>query len=50
MITKKLPMATRELAQQIGRWFWFDSSKAMALGYEPRFPLEEGVRDYMQWL
>jgi len=20
------------------------------LGYEPRFPLEEGVRDYMQWL
>jgi len=21
-----------------------------ALGYEPRFPLEEGVRDYMQWL
>ena len=20
-----------------------------ALGYEPRFPLEEGVRDYMQW-
>ncbi len=21
-----------------------------ALGYEPRFPLEEGVKDYMQWL
>jgi ADP-L-glycero-D-manno-heptose 6-epimerase len=21
-----------------------------ALGYEPRFPLEEGVRDYMEWL
>ncbi|MBO0694933.1 MAG: NAD-dependent epimerase/dehydratase family protein, partial [Verrucomicrobia bacterium] len=21
-----------------------------ALGYNPRFPLEEGVRDYMQWL
>ena len=21
-----------------------------ALGYEPRFPLEEGVRDYMKWL
>ena len=21
-----------------------------ALGYKPRFPLEEGVRDYMQWL
>jgi ADP-L-glycero-D-manno-heptose 6-epimerase len=21
-----------------------------ALGYEPRFPLEEGVRDYIQWL
>jgi ADP-L-glycero-D-manno-heptose 6-epimerase len=21
-----------------------------ALGYEPRFPLEQGVRDYMQWL
>ena len=21
-----------------------------ALGYQPRFPLEDGVRDYMQWL
>jgi nucleoside-diphosphate-sugar epimerase len=21
-----------------------------ALGYEPRFPLEEGVKDYMKWL
>ncbi len=21
-----------------------------ALGYEPRFPLEDGVRDYIQWL
>ena len=21
-----------------------------ALGYEPRFPLEDGVRDYMRWL
>jgi ADP-L-glycero-D-manno-heptose 6-epimerase len=21
-----------------------------ALGYEPRFPLEDGVKDYMQWL
>jgi ADP-L-glycero-D-manno-heptose 6-epimerase len=21
-----------------------------ALGYKPRFPLEDGVRDYMQWL
>jgi ADP-L-glycero-D-manno-heptose 6-epimerase len=21
-----------------------------ALGYKPRFPLEDGVRDYMKWL
>jgi ADP-L-glycero-D-manno-heptose 6-epimerase len=28
-----------------------DLTKARkVLGYEPRFPLEEGVRDYMQWL
>src|SRR5581483_1384770 len=28
-----------------------DLSRARkALGYEPRYPLEEGVRDYMQWL
>lgn len=28
-----------------------DLSRARAaLGYEPRFPLEEGVRDYIQWL
>ena len=26
------------------------TSARSALGYEPRFPLEEGVRDYMQWL
>jgi ADP-L-glycero-D-manno-heptose 6-epimerase len=26
------------------------SNVRRALGYEPRFPLEEGVRDYMQWL
>ena len=26
------------------------SNARRALGYEPRFPLEEGVRDYMQWL
>lgn len=26
------------------------TSARKALGYEPRFPLENGVRDYMQWL
>jgi ADP-L-glycero-D-manno-heptose 6-epimerase len=26
------------------------SNVRRALGYEPRFPLEDGVRDYMQWL
>jgi ADP-L-glycero-D-manno-heptose 6-epimerase len=26
------------------------SNVRRALGYEPRFPLEEGVRDYMEWL
>ena len=26
------------------------TSARKALGYEPRFPLEDGVRDYMQWL
>jgi ADP-L-glycero-D-manno-heptose 6-epimerase len=26
------------------------SNVRRALGYEPQFPLEEGVRDYMQWL
>jgi ADP-L-glycero-D-manno-heptose 6-epimerase len=26
------------------------SNVRRALGYEPRFPLEQGVRDYMQWL
>jgi ADP-L-glycero-D-manno-heptose 6-epimerase len=26
------------------------TSARSTLGYEPRFPLEEGVRDYMQWL
>ena len=26
------------------------SNVRRALGYEPRFPLEDGVRDYMEWL
>ena len=26
------------------------TSARSALGYEPRFPLEDGVRDYVQWL
>ncbi len=26
------------------------SNARAALGYEPRYPLEEGVRDYLQWL
>jgi len=26
------------------------SNVRSALGYEPRFPLEEGVKDYMKWL
>ncbi|HET9418151.1 MAG TPA: NAD-dependent epimerase/dehydratase family protein, partial [Chthoniobacterales bacterium] len=26
------------------------SQARRALGYEPRYPLEDGVRDYMQWL
>jgi ADP-L-glycero-D-manno-heptose 6-epimerase len=26
------------------------TSSRKSLGYEPKFPLEDGVRDYMQWL
>ena len=26
------------------------SQTPQRIGYEPQFPLEEGVRDYMQWL
>jgi nucleoside-diphosphate-sugar epimerase len=26
------------------------SNARAALAYEPRYPLEEGVRDYIQWL
>jgi ADP-L-glycero-D-manno-heptose 6-epimerase len=26
------------------------TSARKSLGYEPRFSLEDGVRDYMQWL
>jgi dihydroflavonol-4-reductase len=46
----KPPAATREVLQIIGRYAWYDTSKARTdLGWTPR-PLDETLRDTIAWI
>ena len=46
----KPPAATREVLQVLGRYAWYDTSKARAdLGWTPR-PLDETLRDTIAWI
>ncbi|MDP7039467.1 MAG: NAD-dependent epimerase/dehydratase family protein [Myxococcota bacterium] len=45
----KTPMATRDLAQQVGSYFWYSSQKTQGLGYHFR-SLEETLVDTLAWL
>lgn len=48
-ITKKPPLATRKLAKQIGRYFFYKGDKAKALGFSAR-PAREVFADAIAWL
>ncbi|MEO0815446.1 MAG: hypothetical protein AAFY60_21485, partial [Myxococcota bacterium] len=47
-LTRKPPLATRALAGQIGRYFWYSSEKMKRLGYRPR-SAKQTVRDTLNW-
>lgn len=49
-VTGKPPQATRELAKQLGVFFWYDHSKAAReLGYSPR-PVRQTIAETFEWI
>ncbi len=44
-----VPLATRAQAKMIGRYYWYDHSRAAALGYAPR-PAADALADAIAWL
>ena len=49
-LTGKAPPVTRDVLQVIGRYAWYDTSRARAeLGWEPR-PLQQTLEDTIRWL
>jgi dihydroflavonol-4-reductase len=43
------PIITREQATMLGRYYWYDHSRATALGYVPR-PARAAIADAIAWL
>jgi dihydroflavonol-4-reductase len=48
-LTDTEPLSTREEARTVGRYHWYDSTKAAALGYRAR-PSREAVAFALAWL
>ena len=48
-ITKKPPLGTRDQARMVGSYFWYNHSKAAALGYRAR-STREALIDTIAWL
>ncbi|HSV66933.1 MAG TPA: NAD-dependent epimerase/dehydratase family protein [Mycobacteriales bacterium] len=48
-LTARDPLSTREEALTIGRWHWYSSAKAAALGYVAR-PARAAVAESLAWL
>jgi dihydroflavonol-4-reductase len=48
-LTRTKPLATRDLAKMAGRYFWYDGSKARALGFTAR-GTRETLRETIGWL
>jgi dihydroflavonol-4-reductase len=48
-VTRRPPMATRGMAKQVGRYFWYTHAKAAALGYRAR-PVHDTLRETLGWL
>lgn len=47
--TGRPPLSTRDEARTVGRWYWYSSDKAAALGYTPR-PARAAVAAALAWL
>lgn len=48
-VTKRPPLTTREQAQMVGRYYWYDHQKLANLGYRPR-PAREALAEAISWL
>ncbi|MET0577882.1 MAG: NAD-dependent epimerase/dehydratase family protein [Ilumatobacteraceae bacterium] len=48
-VRRRSPLATREQASMTGRYYWYSSAKATALGYHAR-PAREALADTIAWL
>lgn len=48
-ITRKPPLATRDLAQQTGRYFWYSNAKIARLGFLPR-SMRQTLTQTIAWL
>jgi len=48
-VRRRSPLATREQASMTGRYYWYSSAKAAALGYRAR-PAREALADTIAWL
>jgi dihydroflavonol-4-reductase len=48
-ITRKPPLVTRDMTRALGRFFWYDCSKATKLGFEAR-PSRDTLADTIAWL
>lgn len=49
LLTGKAPLATREQARMVGRYYWYRHEKAAALGYAPR-PAHDALAEAIAWL
>ncbi|MBB4860621.1 dihydroflavonol-4-reductase [Novosphingobium chloroacetimidivorans] len=49
LLAGEMPMTTREQAGMIGRYYWYDSARAAALGYAPR-PARAALLEAVSWL
>lgn len=48
VVTRRPPLATRALAAQMGRYFWYSSDKMRRMGYEHR-SAKQTVRETLAW-
>ncbi len=48
-LTRKPPLGTRDMAKQVGRYFWYTSDKARRLGYTAR-PSRQTLIETLGWL
>jgi dihydroflavonol-4-reductase len=47
--SKKPPASTRAEAKALGRYYWYRSDRAMAIGYRPR-PSRRALAQAIAWL